>query len=54
MDFYRVILNGTDVTSVNEDVEAAVKDEERRTSCDYVHPQYDVHHPGGHPENSVL
>lgn len=54
MDFYRVILNGVDVAAVNEKVEVAVKEEKRRTSCDHIHPQYDVHHPGGHPENSAF
>lgn len=54
MDAYRVTVNGADVATISEAVERTVKEDERRTSCDYVHPQYDVHHPGGHPENSVL
>lgn len=54
MNEYRMVLNGADVTAVSEQVEAAVKNQERLTSCDYVHPQYDVHHPAGHPENATL
>jgi hypothetical protein len=50
-DGYHTFLGKVDVTAVGEAVEGAVKREKRLTSCDYVHPEYDVYHPEGHPEN---
>jgi hypothetical protein len=54
MDNYRVLLGKVDVTAVDEQVTAALQNHERQVSCNHVHPQYDVYHPGGHPENGTL
>ena len=32
----------------------AFEGQEGLTSCSHVHPQFDVYHPGGHPENDEL
>lgn len=50
-DGYHTFLGKVDVTAVGKTVEDVVKQERRLTSCSHVHPQFDVYHPGGHPEN---
>lgn len=47
-------LGNVNVSKVAEEIDTAVQEEKARTSCDHVHPQADVHHPGGHPEQALF